>query len=106
MSDLAGLKAAFNAYQENVQNNSSEMIMQRIQELNDFSTDMLFFLSFAQKWCRSHSREQTILKISKSVHSPERYRVNGALSNLKEFAETFNCSLGSPMNPTKKCESW
>jgi len=122
MSDLAGIQAAFNAYQEEAK--TSKELFLRLQELPDFSTDMLFFLSFAQvgdfirkecvlicvyhlqKWCRSNSRVQTRLKISKSVHSPEKYRVNGALSNLEAFAAAFKCAAGSSMNPIKKCESW
>lgn len=105
MSDLAGIQAAFNAYKKQT-NETADMNLLRLYELPDFSTDMLFFLSFAQKWCRSNSRVQTRLKISKSVHSPEKYRVNGALSNLESFAKAFNCTAGSPMNPIKKCESW
>lgn len=104
MSDLAGIQAAFNAYHRTQMNSTVPQL--RLQELPDFSTDMLFFLSFAQKWCRSNSGIQTRLKISKSVHSPEKYRVNGALSNLDAFAIAFNCSAGSNMNPLKRCESW
>ena len=46
MSDLAGIQAAFNAYKE--QANENKEVMKRLQELPDFTTDMLFFLSFAQ----------------------------------------------------------
>lgn len=46
MSDLAGIQAAFNAYQ--AMTNKSELMKQKLQELPEFSTDMLFFLSFAQ----------------------------------------------------------
>lgn len=123
MSDLAGIRAAFHAYRLRSQN---EPAGQKLQDLPEFSTDALFFLSFAQvnisfkpqprihssflltkqKWCRSNSRLQIRHKISRSVHSPEKYRVNGALSNFDMFAQTFNCSVGSPMNPAKECESW
>ncbi|XP_075676029.1 endothelin-converting enzyme homolog [Dermatophagoides pteronyssinus] len=131
MSDLAGIQAAYYAYQEaskrlsTMTNNNHQQTsnvtngqlqqqqqsiqsihMQRIQELPEFSIDMLFFISFAQKWCRFSTHVQTRMRISKSVHSPGKYRVNGALSNLDSFAKAFNCPIGSAMNPAKRCESW
>ncbi|XP_075587625.1 neprilysin-1-like isoform X2 [Dermatophagoides farinae] len=123
MSDLAGIQAAYYAYQDvakrflanqtpngTISNGQSPQSMaihvQRIQELPEFSIDMLFFISFAQKWCRFSTHVQTRIRISKSVHSPGKYRVNGALSNLDAFAKAFNCPIGSAMNPAKRCESW
>ena len=32
--------------------------------------------------------------------------MNGPMSNLIEFSKDFNCPLGSPMNPIKKCKVW
>lgn len=65
MSDLAGIQAAYYAYQDvakrflanqtpngTISNGQSPQSMaihvQRIQELPEFSIDMLFFISFAQ----------------------------------------------------------
>ena len=42
----------------------------------------------------------------KGVHSPEKYRVNGALANFDEFAQTFQCPIGTNMNPKSKCHFW
>ena len=41
-----------------------------------------------------------------SDHSPGNARVNGAVSNFKIFAKTFNCPINSKMNPKDKCEIW
>ncbi|VDO49550.1 unnamed protein product [Schistosoma margrebowiei] len=39
-------------------------------------------------------------------HILPRYRLIGALSNNEEFAKAYNCPIGSPMNPLKKCKLW
>lgn len=41
-----------------------------------------------------------------SFHPPIPVRINGALSNFKEFAEAFDCPIDSPMNPKDKCDMW
>lgn len=48
MSDLAGIQAAFNAYKRQTNETAEMNNLLRLYELPDFSTDMLFFLSFAQ----------------------------------------------------------
>ena len=52
----------------------------------------------------------TLLKklpqIETGAHSPGRYRILGPLSNNEDFARDFNCPVGSPMNPEKKCKVW
>lgn len=44
--------------------------------------------------------------MEKDPHSPSQFRVIGTLSNMKEFAEVFQCQAGKRMNPTDKCEVW
>ena len=40
------------------------------------------------------------------AHSPPSIRVVGSLANFDKFADAFNCSLGSRMNPAEKCILW
>ncbi|KAJ8946365.1 hypothetical protein NQ318_010130 [Aromia moschata] len=54
-------------------------------------------------WCGSMRPEDALTKVRSSVHSPGPIRVLGPLSNSRDFAEAYNCPLGSPMNPTDKC---
>lgn len=45
-------------------------------------------------------------RIISGSHSPAAFRVIGPMSNAPEFAEQFNCPIGSPMNPKHKCTVW
>jgi predicted metalloendopeptidase len=40
------------------------------------------------------------------AHSPAKWRVNGAVSQVAEFAEVFSCDAGKPLNPPQRCEVW
>ena len=39
-------------------------------------------------------------------HSPEKYRTNGVVSNMPEFAEAFACKAGQPMVRQPACQVW
>ena len=44
---------------------------------------------------------------STDEHSPARMRVNGPLSQNKDFQKAFGCAKGTPMNPSKgQCVVW
>lgn len=50
--------------------------------------------------------ESMKLQITSDPHAPEMFRVNGPLSNMKEFADDFNCPDDSKMNTKEKCNVW
>lgn len=58
-----------------------------------------------QTWCK---KENEVSKKFNEAdeHSPNNFRVIGSLSNLPEFADTWNCQNNSRMNPSKKCSLW
>ncbi|XP_014211901.1 neprilysin-4-like isoform X2 [Copidosoma floridanum] len=103
IADNGAIKQAFKAY---------EKWMSENEDANESLPGMeatgrqLFFLNFAQVWCGSMRPEAMRNKLKTAVHSPGRYRVIGTLSNFEDFAKVFNCPLGSPMNPVKKCLVW
>ncbi|XP_011629585.1 neprilysin-4-like isoform X2 [Pogonomyrmex barbatus] len=103
IADNGGIKQAFRAYEKWLRLNKEED-----ETLPGISaTDkQLFFLNFAQVWCGSMRPEATRNKLKTAVHSPGKFRVIGTLSNSKDFAQVFNCPLGSPMNPASKCSVW
>ncbi|RHY14227.1 hypothetical protein DYB25_001563 [Aphanomyces astaci] len=100
IADNGGLKLAYLAYQRAKKANKA--IAQ------DLGTDdaKLYFTAFAQGWCQKRSDGNAILRKNTDPHSPGKWRVHGPLYNSQTFADTFQCPIGSPMNPSKKCVIW
>ncbi|XP_017206531.1 endothelin-converting enzyme 2b isoform X2 [Danio rerio] len=102
IADNGGLKAAYHAYRSWVQKNGEE---KRLPAVN-LTNDQLFFVGFAQVWCSVRTPESAHEGLMTDPHSPPKYRVIGTLSNSPEFAEHFQCPLGSSMNSGHRCEVW
>ncbi|XP_071439614.1 endothelin-converting enzyme homolog isoform X2 [Hetaerina americana] len=102
IADNGGLKAAYHAYLDWAGKNKEERPLPGL----NFTHRQMFFLGFAQVWCSSSTEEDTKLLIENNAHTPPKFRVIGPLSNLPDFSLEFDCPLGSPMNPHKKCEVW
>ncbi|RLN73550.1 hypothetical protein BBO99_00009359 [Phytophthora kernoviae] len=77
-----------------------------VQPDDPVADDRLFFTAFAQNWCEKRSPAYAELLRMIDPHSPGKWRVNGPLMNYDKFAEVFQCPVGSPMNPEKKCVIW
>ncbi|XP_029169293.1 neprilysin-4-like isoform X2 [Nylanderia fulva] len=103
IADNGGIKQAFRAYERWLRlNNEADETLPGMSATGK----QLFFLNFAQVWCGSMRPEATRNKLKTAVHSPGKFRVIGTLCNSKDFAQVFNCPLGSPMNPVSKCSVW
>ncbi len=94
IADLGGLKIALRAYE-------------RAAKKENVALDMkTFFLSYAQSWCGKGRPEYEKLLVSTNPHSPPKFRVNGIVTDLPEFAEAFQCAAGTTHNPANRCEIW
>ncbi|CAG5114630.1 unnamed protein product [Candidula unifasciata] len=102
VSDNGGVKQSFRAYKELVRNEGEQP---RLPGLG-LTQDQIFFLAWGQVWCEKATPYGYIQQITKGVHPPGKFRIIGPLQNSPEFAKAYNCSLGSYMNPVKKCEVW
>ncbi|XP_048470863.1 endothelin-converting enzyme 1-like [Rhincodon typus] len=102
IADNGGLKAAYHAYENWVKKNGEELTLPTV----GLSNRQLFFLGFAQVWCSVRTPESAHEGLVTDPHSPSMYRVIGTVANSVEFAKHFNCPVGSPMNPVRKCEVW
>ncbi|XP_035210660.1 neprilysin-2-like [Stegodyphus dumicola] len=102
IADNGGLKEAYMAYQKWVRHNGIELKLPGLK----YTQNQLFWISAANAWCEKIRPEILSMYIITDTHSPSKFRVNGPMSNLPEFAEDFHCTLGSPMNPEDKCTVW
>ena len=102
IADNGGLTAAYHAYLELMKEKPQPPKLPGLS----LTHKQLFFVAFAQVWCSSVTKEATQLQIEKDAHSPAKYRVIGALTNLREFGEEFSCKRGSKMSPVERCEVW
>ncbi len=57
-------------------------------------------------WCVSGPDEWLADELESSSHTPGIYRVLGSLKNSPEFAKSWSCPAGSPMNPLEKCKGF
>jgi endothelin-converting enzyme/putative endopeptidase len=94
IADLGGLKLALST------------LHQASQPSPD--NDRAFFIAYAQVWCGARRPDTTRMLTRVDPHSPPRWRVNGPLSNLPEFATAFSCEQPDAMvRPKEKaCTVW
>jgi len=65
-----------------------------------------FFVGYAQWACENQRPENLRLKAKTDPHSPGRYRVNGIVVNMPEFAHAFSCPVGAPLVKKDPCRVW
>ena len=79
-----------------------------LQKIDDLTPDQRFFIGFAQWDCANDRPDDLRMRATIDPHSPAKYRINGVLVNMPEFANAFSCKVGQPMvSPTEKiCKVW
>jgi putative endopeptidase len=101
ISDIGGLKITYAAYQKALEGQPRTTV-------DGFTPEQRFFLAFAQTWAGNLRPEYERLIVATDPHPPIRYRVNGVVANLPEFAQAFGCKAGDPMvRPEgERCAVW
>jgi putative endopeptidase len=97
IADLGGIKLAFQAYRA-MRKDATDRV-----SAGGYSEDQQFFLAMGQAWCAKSRPEVERLRLKTDPHSPPRFRVQGPLSNLSEFAEAFACTRPAG---TETCSVW
>jgi putative endopeptidase len=99
LADLGGTLLAYLAWKEDTKN-------QKLEPLDGLSPEQRFFVAYGQSWCTNERDENKRLRATVDPHSPEKYRANGVVSNMKEFREAFHCKPGQPMVRENACRVW
>ena len=102
LADSGGIKNSFATYKS--QRSVYSIAATGVQV--PLTDDQLFFVAYAQLWCEKMTPQAVDSQLVTDPHSLPWLRVRGAISNHPQFAVTFGCPAGSPMNPEVKCDVW
>jgi len=74
----------------------------------NYTREQLFFISFGRAWAGNVKPASAVASVRTDPHSPNRFRVDGTLFNVPEFAAAFNCSAKAKLNPPleDRCLFW
>jgi putative endopeptidase len=100
IADLGGLRLAHMAWTD------SRRGKPPAPPIDGLTPDQRFFLGWAQSFCSNQTEELARRLAARDPHSPDRYRVNGVMSNLPELGRAFYCQVGQPMMPAATCRVW
>jgi len=100
IADLGGLAIAYAAYEESLQGKP------RPPDKDGFTPVQRFFLGWAQVWGANERIEYARLMANTNPHPLGRFRANGPLSNMAEFAKAFGCKQGDAMVREQACKIW
>ncbi|MGI8789004.1 MAG: M13 family metallopeptidase [Pyrinomonadaceae bacterium] len=100
LADLGGLTIAYAAYQKSLEGKPKPA------NIDGFTPEQRFFLGYAQVWATKSTQEFERQQVLTDPHSNARYRVDGPLSNLPQFAQAFGCKTGDKMVRTDFCKIW
>ena len=99
VADLGGTLIAYLAWKKATAN-------QKLGPVDGFTPDQRFFIGFGQWACENNRPENQRLTAATDPHSPGKYRINGIVANLPEFAQAFGCKAGQPMVRANACKIW
>jgi putative endopeptidase len=90
IADLGGAVMGLEAFKKSKQYKQNKPI-------SGLTPVQRYFLAFAYSWMFQRTDEALARQIMSDVHAPSRFRVNGPLSNIKEFYEAFNIQPADAM---------
>jgi endothelin-converting enzyme/putative endopeptidase len=99
VADLGGTLLAYMAWKEATKG-------QDLKPADGFTPDQRYFIGMAQWACGDERPENKRLNAVTNPHSPDKYRINGVVSDMPDFSKAFSCKAGQPMVPANACRVW
>ena len=102
IADYGGLTISYLAFQKSLEGKETP------KSIDGFTGNQRFFLSYANVWRQIIRDKELMRRVKEDVHSPGKFRINGALFNIPEFYEAFEISPNDPLYiaPEKRAKIW
>jgi putative endopeptidase len=100
IADLGGLSIAYDAFLKSMEGKP------RPENIDGFTPEQRFFLGYAQILADKERPEYLRFTVQNDAHSISRYRANGPLMNMPEFARAFGCQPADKMVRKNPCKVW
>jgi len=98
-ADNGGLRIAHIALEKTLEGKQPEKI-------DGFTPEQRLFLGWGQIWCDNESDQSARLLALTNPHSLGKFRINGVMQNMPEFAKAWGCKAGQPMVSQNACHVW
>jgi putative endopeptidase len=101
IADLGGLVVAYAAFQKAMEGKPRVTI-------DGFTPEQRFFLGYARGWATNMRPELKRMLVTIDPHPLAKFRVNGPLANMPQFAAAFQCKADDAMvrEEAKRCVIW
>jgi endothelin-converting enzyme/putative endopeptidase len=99
VADLGGTLLGYEAWKK-------QTVGTQLENKDGFTPDQRYFIGMGQWACENQRPENQRVNAITDPHSPGKYRVNGIVSDMPQFATAFGCKAGQPMVAAKACKIW
>ena len=101
-ADNGGMRLAYDAFLADAKRKGIDLDAKQ----DGFTPLQQFFLAFGQNWCGDIRPAEVRLRVQTDPHSPDEFRANGVVQNMREFGKAFGCKEGQPMMLADACHVW
>ncbi|CAH8851496.1 unnamed protein product [Trichobilharzia szidati] len=103
--EATGLDIARYAFEDWIRDSPDEKYLRHLPGVT-FNPKQLFYLTYAQTFCHSMDIwDEYYQLMATTPQPPYEVLVNHIMNELPDFATTFNCPVGTPMNPKQRCRA-